>query len=539
MGWKISRIIAIAVSTFALCLSAAAQEAARADRWLKDVEEIASDANQGRRTGSEGHLRAVDYVERRFVEIGLKPAGDGRGFRQQVALEEQIIDYGASAAWLVGPSGDRTSLALGSDMIIGAQGGPRPAKTDAPLVFIGYGLHLPAYGHDDFESVDLRGKVAVVLGGGPTDIPAPVKAHQRRLRAGLLKEAGAIGLITLTSPRQIEIPWGRQVLLAKQGEMFLADPALRDMPDDFFLASFSPDASEKLFTGTDHDFALLAKAADASAPLPVFDLRYRLTAKLSVQRHRLSSPNLVARIEGSDPDLKAEHVVLSAHLDHVGIDPEIDGDAIYNGAMDDGSGVASVLDIATRLAKEPRPKRSIVILIVTAEEPGLLGSAYFVRNPTVPRHNLVANLNFDTLLPLWPLTEILVQGDGESSLGDNARLVASRQGLLLVPDPLPNRSSFVRTDQYSFVRAGIPALALKFGFTPGSEAFRLEHDWRANRYHAPSDDIRQPGILPAEAIKLDDYAIALAADIANDVRMPAWREESIFAPAVAQEKANH
>src|SRR5690606_7178250 len=156
-----------------------------------------------------------------------------------------------------------------------------------------------------------------------------------------------------------------------------------------------------------------------------------------------------------------------------------------------------VLDIATKLAAGPRPKRSILILVVTAEEPGLLGSTYFARYPTVPAKSLVANLNFDTLLPLWPLNEILAQGDGERSRGDHARAVAARQGLRLVPDPLPHRNSVVRTDQYSFVRAGIPALALRFGFMPGSEAFRLEQEWRANRYHAPSDDIDQPGIMPA------------------------------------------
>src|SRR3546814_529599 len=250
--------------------------------------------------------------------------------------------------------------------------------------------------------------------------------------------------------------------------------------------------------------------------LPIwFELAYTFKADVAAQRRVLTSPNLVAVLAGSDPRLAADHVVLSAHLDHVGIGPEIGGDAIYNGAIDDGSGVASVLDIAARLAAGPRPKRSILVLIVTAEEPGLLGSTYFAQYPNVPRKTLVANLNFDTLLPLWPLTEILAQGDGESSLGDNARRVAASQGLTLVPDPLPHRNSFVRPDQYSFVRAGIPALALKFGFTPGSEAFRLEQERRANRYHAPSDDVDQTGIMPAEAIRLDDYAIALTADIAN------------------------
>lgn len=515
-------------------LSAPAQpgartEGPRAAQWWRDVREIGSDANEGRATGSAGHLRAADYVERRFREIGLAPAGDAKTYRQAVPLEEQTIDYPASRAWLVDGLGTEHPVALGRDMIISAGGGPRAAITDAPLVFLGYGMHLPEFGHDDFEGVDLRGKIAVVIGGGPADIPAPVKANQRRERARLLERAGALGLIMLTPPKLVEIPWNRQRLLAHQSQMYLSEPSLRDMPDGFFLASFDPAASETLFTGSGHDFAALAAAADASAPLPKFELVYRLKAEVTAKRRQLASPNLVAVLAGSDPRLAAEYVVLSAHLDHVGIGPEIDADAIYNGAIDDGSGVASVLDIAARLAAGPRPKRSILVLIVTAEEPGLLGSAYFARHPTVPAQGLVANLNFDTLLPLWPLTDILAQGDGESSLGESARAVATRQGFRLVPDPLPHRNSFVRTDQYSFVRAGVPALALKFGFTPGSEAFRLEQEWRANRYHAPSDDIDQPGIMPAEAIKLDDYAVALTADIANAASRPTWRKGSIFA----------
>ncbi|WP_374524956.1 M28 family metallopeptidase [Sphingopyxis sp.] len=525
--------LALSFPAFAPAQTGTAQESPRATQWWDDVEEIGSDANEGRATGSTGHLRAADYVERRLREIGLLPAGDAGTYRQTVPLEEQTIDYPASRAWLIDRSGTEHPIALGRDMIVSASGGPRAAATDAPLVFLGYGMHLPAFGHDDFAGVDLRGKIAVVLGGGPAGVPAPVKANQRKERTRILERAGAVGLIMLTPPKLVEIPWSRQLLLARQSQMYLSARDLRDMPDGFFLASFDPGASETLFAGSGHDFASLAAAADASASLPKFELGYRLKAEVTARRRLLTSPNLVAMLAGSDPVLSTEHVVLSAHLDHVGIGPEIGGDAIYNGAIDDGSGVASVLDIAARLAAGPRPKRSILVLVVTAEEPGLLGSTYFARYPTVPRKTLVANLNFDTLLPLWPLTEILAQGDGESSLGDRARAVAARQGLRLVPDPLPHRNSFVRTDQYSFVRAGIPALALKFGFTPGSEAFRLEQEWRANRYHAPGDDIHQPGILPAEAIRLDDYAVALTVDIANARARPAWHKGSIFALPVS------
>jgi hypothetical protein len=521
---------ALAMLLPALMAGRAAAEEGRAARWWSDVSEVASDANEGRLTGAPGHLRAADYVESRFRAIGLAPAGDD-AFRQQVRLEEQIVDYPASRAELLTADGATAPVALGAEMIVATGLAPRPAAIEAPLVFIGYGLHLPQAGHDDFAGVDLKGKVAVVIAGGPPHLAAALKAANRSQRPKLLGEAGAVGVIMLTPPGQIEIPWARQRLLARQGGMYLADRELRDVPDGFLMASFDPAASERLFAGSGHSFAEVAAGSDASQQIAGFALPVRLRASLAIRRRTLTSPNLVARLEGADPALALEHVVVSAHLDHVGVGPAVDGDTIYNGALDDGSGVASVLDIAQVLASGPRPKRSVLFLVTTAEEPGLLGSSYFAKRPTVPRERLVANLNFDTLTPLWPLTSILAQGDLESTLGDTARQVAARRGLTLVPDPLPNRNSFVRTDQFSFVRAGVPALSLKFGFTPGSEAFRIEHDWRANRYHAPSDDIAQPGVQPGQAIALDDYSIELLRAIADAPTRPKWNPTSAFRPA--------
>lgn len=519
-----------ALLSVAAVAGVAAPRSSRADQWWADIAALASDANEGRQTGSDGYLRAGETVERRFREIGLNPAGE-RGFRQEVALEEQRIGYAGSRAALIGADGSETQITLGADMLISAGGGPAASRIDAPLVFIGYGLHLPEQGHDDLAGLDLRGKIAVIIAGGPADIPGPVKASNRAERSKLLAKAGALGYIALTPPAQIEIPWERQKLLSTQSGMYLADRTLRSTPDGFLSASFDPGQSELLFAGTGHSFAELAALADASAPLPRFALPLRLTATLATERRPLTSPNVVAMLRGSDPVLRREYVVISAHLDHVGIGAPINGDRIYNGAMDDASGVAAVLDIAGRLKAGRRPKRSFLFVIVTAEEKGLLGSGYFARRPTVPKQAIVADLNFDMPLPLWPLTSVLAQGDQESTLGDTARKVAARRGLSLIPDPLPNRNSFVRTDQYSFVRAGIPSLAFKFGFPPGSEAFRIEHEWRANRYHAPSDDLDQPGILRGEAIKLDDYVAALALAVANDRARPRWLPTSVFAHA--------
>ena len=499
-----------------------------ASQWWADITAIAADSNEGRLTGSSGYMRAAQYVMSRFQAEGLKPAGV-EGYLQPVAFEQQTVDQAASSETLVGPNGATTALKVGDDALIAAGGAPRPVQVDAPLVFIGYGLHLPQQGYDDFAGVDLKGKIAVVISGGPAEVAGPVKSNARFVRAERLGKLGAVGLISLTTPHQVEIPWARQKLLSGQPGMYLADPKLRDTPDGFFSGSIAPQSSERLFEGSGHTFAELSALADASKRVPTFALPMRLRATVAVRREGLTSPNLVAKLEGRDPALASQYVAVSAHLDHLGIGAPINGDRIYNGAMDDASGVAAVLDIAHRLAGAPdRPRRSILFVIVTGEEKGLLGSHYYAMRPTVPKGSIVADLNFDMPLPLWPLTSVIAGGEGESTLGADARAVAAAKGLNLVPDPLPDRNTFIRTDQFSFVREGVPALAFKFGFAKDTPQFQIEHDWRANRYHSPSDDLLQPGVMKEEAVKLDAFVADLALRVADDDARPDWLVGSIF-----------
>jgi hypothetical protein len=499
-----------------------------AQQWWADISAIAADSNEGRLTGSSGYMRAARYVISRFEAEGLKPAGV-EGYLQPIAFEQQTVDQSASRETLVSADGGATALAAGEDALIAAGGAPRPAQVDAPLVFVGYGLHLPAQGYDDFAGVDLKGKIAVVISGGPAEIAGPIKSTARFNRVGFLAQRGAVGLITLTTPHQVEIPWARQKLLAGQPGMYLADPNLRDTPDGFFSGSIAPEKSEVLFKGSGHTFAELCALADASKPVPTFALTVRLKASLIARREGLKSSNLVAKLEGSDPTLASQYVAISAHLDHLGIGAPINGDRIYNGAMDDASGVAAVLDIAHRLKAAPvRPRRSILFVIVTGEEKGLLGSHYYAMRPTVPKGAIVADLNFDMPLPLWPLKSVIAGGEGESTLGADARAVAAAQGLSLVPDPLPDRNTFIRTDQFSFVRQGIPALAFKFGFAKDTPQFQIEHEWRATRYHSPSDDLLQPGVMKEEAVKLDAFVADLALRVADDDARPEWLSTSIF-----------
>ncbi len=496
-----------------------------ASQWWADVSALASDDMKGRLTGSDDYLRAADYVIGRLKAEGLEPAGV-KGYLQPVAFEQQMVDQAASKAELVA-DGTSTPIKVGDEMLISAGGGPRPETVDAPLVFIGYGLHLPKQNYDDFAGQDLKGKIVVVISGGPADISGAIKSNARFERNEELAKLGAVGIISLVTPKQIEILWERQKLLARGPGMYLADAGLRDSKAPFFSASFDPGKAQMLFEGSGHSFAELSELADASKPLPRFALPPHLKASVVASRSQVTSPNIVARLEGSDPRLKKEYVGVSAHLDHLGVGAAVKGDTIYNGAMDDASGVAAVLDIAHRLKKGPRPKRSILFLFFTAEEKGLLGSSYYARRPTVPKGSIVADLNFDMPLPLWPLKTVYAPGQDESTLGDDLKAAAAAQGIQTVPDPLPDRNVFIRTDQFSFVRQGVPALVFKFGFAKDTPEFAIEHDWRANRYHSPSDDLEQP-MLKDEAVKLDALVTAIAARVANADARPGWIPGSVF-----------
>jgi Zn-dependent M28 family amino/carboxypeptidase len=500
--------------------------AERAERWWGDVAALADDGMEGRLTGTPGYDRAAAYVVARLKEIGLEPAG-AEEFFQPLPLEEQWVDAAGSSAALVG-AGETVRLGMPNDLIVSRGLGRRPRQIEAPLVFVGYGLHIPEAGHDDFAGVDLTGKIAVVVSGGPEEISGALKSHARGERARLLEERGAVGMLTLTTPKAVEVPWARTMAQAGQSGMYFADPALREVKGEFFNAAFNTDTTEKLFARSGRSFAEIAALADASKPLPKFELKQVLRATLATRHRSLTAPNVVARIPGTDPKLRAEHVVFSAHLDHLGVGTPINGDGLYNGAMDNAAGVSGMLDIA-RSYKERRvrPKRSLLFVFVTGEEKGLLGSRYFALRPTVPRASIVADLNFDMPLPIFPLRSVIALGAEESSLGATAAQVSQAMALPLVPDPLPERNSFTRSDQYSFIREGVPALAFKFGFAKGSPEAEIERTWRSTRYHAPSDDLAQP-LEKLDTIRLLEFVGEIGLRVANAPERPAWQPQSFF-----------
>jgi Zn-dependent M28 family amino/carboxypeptidase len=311
--------------------------------------------------------------------------------------------------------------------------------------------------------------------------------------------------------------------------MLLADIALRRYRGPMFAANFNELAADQLFDRSGHRFAELTALADAHEPLPRFPLRARLEAKVTTRNTKTSADNVVAELPGSDPALAREAIVLSAHLDHLGTGKPDHGDGIFHGAMDDATGVASLLEVARAMqAAGHRPRRSILFVAVSGEEKGLLGSRFFATYPTRHASALVADINMDMFLPLYPLRQLVGFGADESSLGDDVRAIGAASGVELVPDPLPDHLIFVRSDQYNFVRKGTPSLMLAFAPQPGTAEEAIRNTWFSERYHAQADDLSQPVDLAA-AEDYDAFLLQLITRVADSAAAPAWHKDSFFA----------
>jgi len=511
----------------ACMLLAATDFEAEGKRWWAHIEYLASDDLQGRNTGSEGHLKAARYVAGEFERIGLKPAGTS-GYLQPVKFNvTQIVEDQSSLALV--RNGKTERLVLGDDATFSLRGDIQP-DTEAGAVFAGYGLKVPEKNYDDLAGLDARGKIVVFLSGGPSSLPGPLKAHYSSAgeRWKYLKAAGAAGIATIQNPKSMDIPWARARLSRFMPSMSLADPALDENQGLRLSLNVNAERADKFFHGAGHTMAEILAAADNDKPLPHFSLPGLIRAHVQLKNSEAESQNVAGLLPGSDSRLKNEYVVLTAHLDHVGVGEPINGDKIYNGAMDDASGIASILEIG-RLMHEANVKlrRSVLFVAVTGEEKGLLGSRYFTAHPTVNEKTIVADINLDMFLPLHALHYIEVQGVGESSLGDDIRAVAAKAGVEVQADKEPQRNLFIRSDQYNFIRHGIPALAFKFGYLPGSPEEKQHKDWLRDRYHAPSDDLNQP-VDKTAAAQFNQIILALAERVANESARPQWKADSFF-----------
>lgn len=339
-------------------------------------------------------------------------------------------------------------------------------------------------------------------------------------------------MISIPNPKSMDIPWARQMAAWGTPRMSLADPSLAATAGLQFSASWNPEKADDLLAGSGHTFGQILDAATHEQPLPHFALPSSANATVSTSSKRVTSKNVAGVRPGSDPKLKNEYVIISAHLDHLGTGSPVHGDSIYNGAMDDASGVASLIEIAKALSREQTVTgRSMLFLAVTGEEKGELGSLVFASHPTV-NGSIVADLNMDMFLPLFPLQWLEVQGLNESTLGDDIRVVAEAAGVKVQADKEPNRNRFIRSDQYSFIKKGVPALAFKFGYIPGGPEEKVFHDWYAERYHGVTDDVDQPVDLAAAA-QFNSILKALALRVADTPQRPAWNLNSFFRRFVA------
>ena len=496
--------------------------------WWEHVKFLADDSLEGRDTGSEGLRKAQAYAVEQLKKAGLEPAGSN-GFYQSVRFNQYQVDESKSSLALI--NGDQSiPLSFADDAYISSRATRVSSTLSAPLVFIGYGLKIPEKNLDELADLDLKGKIVVYLGGSPSDIPTALASHYQTAgeRWKFLHAAGAIGTITIANPASMDIPWSRISVNRNHPSMDLADTEFNETPGLQLGVTFNPASAEKLFVGSGHTFAEIAALGKDRKPLPHFGLSVSLKADAVILTTTLESSNLVAKLSGSHPALKNEFVVLSAHIDHIGIGAPINGDRIYNGAMDDGSGSALVLDIAASLKARPEKiGRSILFLLVTAEEKGLLGSKYFAAHPTVPAKSIVADVNVDMFLPIVPLKILKIEGIEESDLGSRAAAIAQSMGIKPIADPEPLRNAFIRSDQYSFIKKGVPSVKVDVGFELGTPEQKIFKEWLTNRYHAPSDDVNQPVNLETAA-GYEEFTRRLLLDTANSSARPNWKPDSFF-----------
>ena len=499
---------------------------------------LASDLLRGREAGTVDFDIAAAYVASQMEQLGLKPlGGDGKSYLQPVPLlAYRATDHGALV--LKDAQGKGEPLKFGEDYLV--HGSPLGAaiKMSAPLVFAGFGVVAPEHGRDDYAGLDVRGKIVVLVGGAPKNYQSEERAYygNGRNKAALALAHGAIGTLsldTLTGERLYPFrnavrqyqSWG-VVWRDAQGKPFIPSP----IPN---LGGISVVGAAKLFVGAPQSAeAILAAAETEDGAMKGFDLPRSLEATLNSELKEVQSENVVGLLEGSDPKLKDEVVVLSAHLDHLGITPPVDADSINNGALDNAAGVATTLEVARLFRTHGKaPKRSLLFLIDTAEEKGLVGAEYFAHNPTVPAKSIVADVDLDMPILTYEFTDVVAFGADRSSIGPSVKKAAGRMNVKLSPDPMPDEGIFTRSDHYRFVEQGVPAVFLITGFANGGEAAFT--DFMAHHYHKPSDDMNLPLRFDVGAT-FARLNYEITRELAESPVKPSWNKGDFFGSKFAK-----
>jgi hypothetical protein len=496
---------------------------------------LADDLLEGRGTGTRGYELAARWMAAQFEAIGLEPAGDQGSYFQDVTYRAMRPDEDQTTLVLV-RGGKEEKLEYRKDYITTGDPGRSESAVEAPVVFVGNGVTAPEQGYDDYKGVDTKGKIVAMMFEAPP-FESSLKAHYSsfEVKAANAAAHGAVGIIALDDPVM------EQLYSYKEQMRDLSFPQLRWLdkqrnPNDYYPqlqggAFLNMESTRRFFEGSGHTADEVYAAINAGKPT---SFAVPITARIHNQTKLtdVHSPNIVGKIEGSDARLKNEYVVFSSHLDHVGVGEPVNGDRIYNGALDNASGSAILVELARAFqTMNPKPKRSLLFLAVAGEEAGLLGSDYFAHDPTVAKTAIAANVNMDEDQMLWPLEDIIAFGAEHSTLNRVIEQAAARMHMSLSPDPMPEEVVFIRSDQYSFVKQGIPAVFPVPGFkssNPSYHPLEIFKNWEATRYHQPSDDMNQPGLLWDQAAKYARFVFLCGYLIAEDPRRPAWNKGDFF-----------
>lgn len=513
-----------------------------AERMRRDIAWLADDAREGRETGTQAYREAAGYVAARLQAIGAKPGADGSWF-QEVPLRAGAPVLEAAEVTITGPDGTAHKLTHLDDFrVFPSLNAETFSVENAEAVFVGFGVHAPAFGHDDYENVDVEGKVVVYFSGAPDSFDNESRAHfnSSGLKFKEASDRGAIGAVSLfTASAEERRPWERYIANPSYTSMTWLWPngdAESSGPNIKGSAALHPEKAPLLFEGAAQSYESVRAAADAEGEAPTpFDLVARISMAGAMTLEETSSPNVIGLIPGADPERKDEYVILTAHLDHIGVNEKLieEGeDGIRNGAMDNATGVATMLEVARRLKEDEPPARSVIIAAVTGEEKGLLGADYFAHFPTIGDGEMAANVNLDMPVMLHEFTDIIAFGAERSTLGPIMEDALEQTGVTLAPDPIPELNIFTRSDHYRFVEQGVPSIFLWTGFGNGGE--ELFWDFYKNHYHQPSDDISLP-IRYDDLARFADINTIIARAIANAEERPAWNEGDFFGDLFAGE----
>ncbi|RYY28246.1 MAG: M20/M25/M40 family metallo-hydrolase [Sphingomonadales bacterium] len=530
----------LSAASLALAPAAFAQTAApttsgepvfSADEVRATITFLADDLLEGRNAGTRGFDVAARYVATRFGALGLKPGGTDGSWYQQVPFAEYSLDETKPAYVTVGGK----KFLNGAEVLLSAS--PRYGSTEQAVsgnaVFVGYGLDA------DYAGIDVTGKIAVTLIGTPKGMtPDQVKAAGGSDRGKNAGKHGAIGVLYLITPDNLKgtFPWAQAMGYFGRKQTNWLSPAGAPGGEETGIqigAYVNGAAATALFEGAPMSAAQVYAAVDQPGAIKSFALKPKVTTARTSKVRNFSSPNVIGLLPGSDPTLAAEYVVLSAHLDHEGVDPKLTGDQIYNGAMDNAAGVATMIEAARAFKQSGKaPKRSILFVALTAEEDGLLGSDYLARYPVTGTGKVVADVNLDMPILLYDFQDVVAFGAEHSTLGPIVEAAGAKMGVTLSPDPMPQEQLFVRSDHYSFVKQGVPSVFLVTGFKNGGE--KIFKDFLATNYHKVSDQVTLPFDWAAGA-KFARMNYLIAREIADAKEAPLWYEGNTYGDRYAKD----